>query len=87
MDKQLPDKLRTELPGILTWAVRGCLQWQEHGLEAPKRVTEATDDYRVEIDTLGDFLEERCEFDPDYKTTSKDLYSAYQAWCLENSID
>ena len=34
-DKQLPDKLAAELPGILAWCVRGCLAWQEIGEPAP----------------------------------------------------
>ena len=29
IDRDLPSKLRAELPGILAWAVRGCRQWQE----------------------------------------------------------
>ena len=28
-DRSLADKLRTELPGILLWAVQGCLDWQQ----------------------------------------------------------
>ena len=36
-DSDLPDKLKAELPGILAWAVRGCLEWQEQGLAAPPR--------------------------------------------------
>src|SRR4029077_1878469 len=27
-DKELPNKLRCELPGILAWALKGCLEWQ-----------------------------------------------------------
>jgi putative DNA primase/helicase len=27
-DKRLDERLRAELPGILAWAVRGCLEWQ-----------------------------------------------------------
>src|SRR5215218_9119011 len=32
-DKQLPAKLRDELPGILAWAVEGCLEWRREGLQ------------------------------------------------------
>lgn len=32
-DKRLAEKLRTELPGILRWAVEGCLAWQLEGLD------------------------------------------------------
>jgi len=31
-DPKLLDKLIEEAPGILAWAVRGCLQWQQSGL-------------------------------------------------------
>src|SRR5690606_33658354 len=31
-DRDLPSKLRGELPGILAWCVRGCLEWQQIGL-------------------------------------------------------
>ena len=31
-DTTLPDKLLAELPGILAWAVQGCLTWQQEGL-------------------------------------------------------
>jgi putative DNA primase/helicase len=35
-DKRLKDALRQELPGILAWLVRGCLAWQEQGLNPPR---------------------------------------------------
>lgn len=35
IDKQLQTKLSAELPGILAWAVQGCLNWQQHGLGEP----------------------------------------------------
>jgi putative DNA primase/helicase len=34
-DKKLGQKLLAELPGILAWAVRGCLDWQKNGLGNP----------------------------------------------------
>src|SRR5208283_4668705 len=54
-DKQLPAKLRDELPGILAWAVRGCLDWQRHGLEDPKAIIAATADYQNAEDVLLNF--------------------------------
>ena len=36
-DAQLTDKLKQELPGILNWAVEGCLQWQRQGLRSTPR--------------------------------------------------
>ena len=52
-------------PAILTWAVRGCLMWQKDGLKVPKRVAHATDKYREEMDSLSDFLADRCVVDPE----------------------
>ena len=86
-DKDLPEKLRAEWPGIMAWAVRGCLEWLEHGLRAPKQVTAATDSYRQEMDTLAEFFEDCCELGTDLESTTKALYSAFQAWCEETNVD
>src|SRR5215213_6273154 len=42
-DPTLSDVLRGELPGILAWAVDGCLAWQRNGLGTPEAVRVATD--------------------------------------------
>ena len=34
-ETDLAEKLMSELSGILNWAVQGCLDWQEHGLQTP----------------------------------------------------
>lgn len=57
VDPQLGVKLLTEAPGILVWAVRGCLQWQESGITTPAKVMEATADYRAEMDYFADYLD------------------------------
>ena len=51
-DRQLTEKLVAEWPGILAWAVRGCLEWQAHqcDLEFPEQVEEATAEYRGDSD-------------------------------------
>jgi putative DNA primase/helicase len=41
-DKDLLQKLRAELLGILAWAVRSCLEWQKIGLCPPPEVLAAT---------------------------------------------
>ena len=54
-DKTLGNKLLSELPGILNWALEGCRLWQAEGLTAPAAVQAATQEYREEMDVLGDF--------------------------------
>jgi putative DNA primase/helicase len=79
-DKTLGEKLRAELPGILAWAVRGCLEWQREGLGEPEEVRRATDAYRAEQDTLGAFLEEACFVHPEAKVQASKLLEVYQEW-------
>lgn len=86
-DKRLPAKLRAELPGILAWAVRGHVEWLEHGLGEPNEVRAATNEYRSEMDVLGEFIEDRCKVDPDAKVVVGDLYEAYEVWCAKNGED
>ena len=80
-DPKLPEKLREELPGILAWMVKGCLEWQEHGLEEPESVKSATDQYRQEMDTLAAFLEDRCVVHRDAVAPATPLYKRYRLWC------
>jgi putative DNA primase/helicase len=80
-DPKLPDKLRNELAGVFSWMVEGCLEWQEHGLEEPKTVTDATNQYREEMDTLASFLDEVCVTGPHYRVLAEGLYQRYAMWC------
>lgn len=84
VDPTLSARLRDELPGILAWAVRGCLAWQERGLRAPRTVVAAVQEYRTEMDQLGEFLEDRCVITPDAHAPARDLYAAYKEWCLDS---
>lgn len=80
-DRHFKDKLRPEWPGILRWAVEGCLAWQREGLGEPEEVRAATEGYRAEMDVLGDFIAEVCVMERDARVSSADLYGAYTDWC------
>ena len=82
-DRQLLTKLRSELPGILAWAVRGCLEWQRRGLLPPECVRAAGNEYRAEADTLGRFIEESCELGRLYEVKASILQSRYFRFCEE----
>ena len=83
-DKQLGEKLKKEGEAILAWAVKGCLAWQNEGLNPPRQVLEAVSEYQEETDRLGEFFEDCCSLNPLAKTTTRDLYSAYEMWCADN---
>jgi len=48
-----------EYSGILNWAIKGWLEWQKNGLGIPVEVTEATNEYRNEMDLQ---LNNRCNW-------------------------
>jgi putative DNA primase/helicase len=80
LDRQLLE----EASGILAWLVRGCLLWQKHGLDPPRKVTEATEQYRRSEDLLADFIEECLLVEPGAKAKSSDIYSRFQDWYTAN---
>lgn len=84
-DPGLKQKLMAELPGILAWAVRGCLAWQQDGLGVPDEVREATEDYRESMDPLGGFLAECCALEPGATATARELYTTYLKWAEANA--
>ena len=83
-DHELADKLRDELPGILAWAVRGCIDWQREGLREPPEVIEATEAYRAEQDVLGTYLDDVCHVASGCECRAKELRSAYEQWSQQN---
>jgi len=83
-DNKLAQKLLTELPGILAWAVRGCMEWQKDGLGMPAEVRVATADYQAEMDTFANFFADCCVAHAEARVAIKDLYEAHQSWCEEN---
>jgi putative DNA primase/helicase len=83
-DTKLQDKLREEWPGILTWAVLGCLAWRDEGLPMPDEVKAATAEYKHEQDTMQPFIEDRCNIDKTNHAKASELYTAYKAWAEIN---
>ena len=87
VDKNLPYKLREELPQILHWAVEGCMMWQKEGLGLPKVIMDATKEYRNEMDLLATFIENCVVID---YTSSENilagtLFQIYCSWAKQNN--
>ncbi len=78
------EQLREEWPGILRWAVEGCLLWQNEGIAKPDEVAQATDDYRAGSDVIGGFISDCCTLHDLAKCRTADLYAAYVGWCGGN---
>ncbi len=80
-DRELPEKLKAESPGILRWCVGGCIAWQRKGLAAPDSVLAAPRAYREESDMIGQFIQECCAVGESKEVRGGVLYWAYTAWC------
>lgn len=81
-DPFLLEKLKAEYEGILNWAVNGCCMWLNEGLKEPEEIRAATEEYRKNMDVLGDFINECCVIgDRRYQSLASDLYKKYNTWC------
>ena len=85
-DKHLTSKLRSELSGILNWAIEGCLEWQDEGLITPKVILNATKEYKTEMDRIKSWMLDCCTKDakPESSTRVSDIYQSYKNWAKSN---
>lgn len=83
-DDQLNEKLLAEFPGILAWAVRGAVAWNEQGLNPPAAVLGATRAYQVEADAIARFVSEATVQDPNGRAPASQILDSYRLWCDAN---
>jgi putative DNA primase/helicase len=81
-NRRLKDALLEEkqLSGILRWAVEGCREYLEHGLEYPDEVLEATAAYKSESDQVEQFLAECCVRGDGFSARARPLYLEFCKW-------
>jgi putative DNA primase/helicase len=79
-DPKLREKLRCELPGVLRWAVNGCVAWRQHGLNPPAAVLAAVREYRSKEDVVASFVQECCAEVPNGQVTTAALFDEYKEW-------
>lgn len=79
-DPQLPEKIRAEGSGLLNWCLDGYRAWRREGLNPPPEVRGAGDEYRKDMDIVGQWVEEHTEVCPGGITPTADLYRAYVWW-------
>ncbi|CAA2104966.1 hypothetical protein MBUL_02959 [Methylobacterium bullatum] len=76
-DDTLKARLRAEWPGILSWAILGCLDWQANGLVRPEVVTATTQAYFETQDTFQLWIDECCEIGKLAASTNEDLWDSW----------
>ena len=79
-DSNLPYKLIKEAPGILSWIIQGCLNWQNEGLAPPDIVRQASKEYFEEEDIIKQWINECCVIGLDKIETSGKLFESCSLW-------
>ena len=79
-DLLLPEKLRSEYPGILEWMLAGCLVWQRDGLSTPASVHEASQGYLEAEDMLGQWIADRVVDEIGSRTQRSWLFEDWVRW-------
>lgn len=87
VDRELPDKLRAEYPGIFNWLITGVCAWLVEGLNPPKRIDEALEDYRKGSSPFGEWLAEWVVFDKAEKTPASFFYTSFKDWLTARDPD
>ncbi|MBD8052038.1 DNA primase family protein [Limnohabitans radicicola] len=84
-DPNLVKKLKSELSGILNWAIKGAEAWQvNRRLKVPDTMRKEADVYRSESDIIGQWLSENCNVQVGEKESAAALYNDYGNWCRSN---
>src|SRR5262249_60277920 len=66
----------------------GCLEWQRVGLAPPRIVTDTTDDYFTQQDTVGQWIEDCAnpEAGPFAFELSSVLFTSWKVWCEKQNL-
>ena len=76
------EEFEAEGSGILSWMVRGCLEYRKRGLAEPEVVKAAIQSYRENEDVLGRWIKEECSVGPEVgEAPAAGLYAVYRNWC------
>jgi phage/plasmid-associated DNA primase len=67
----------------LNWALEGLAAYLKQGLDPPKAVLASTEDYRADMDVVGQWIDERCERDPNATVLTSVAYRDYAQWAAD----
>jgi P4 family phage/plasmid primase-like protien len=87
IDKNLGEKLAAEGPAILRWAIDGCIEWQQRGLDPPPCIREATDKYLADEDVILRWIEAAGEFSPASWQSAAELWTSWKRFAEKAGED
>ena len=75
-----------EHAGILNWMIEGYQMWKEKSIEdsMPEHLIEIKEEYKAEMDTIAQFIQEDCVIEDTARIPSAELYQHYNNWCIQN---
>lgn len=87
-DPMLKEKLARELSGILTMVLRSYGEaLRRNKFTDPESCITAKQEWRIEADQVAEFISEMCELTVGWRTSSKELYEAYEGWARSAGIN
>ena len=87
-DHGLTDKLLTELPGILNWAIAGWADLKRSGhFKQPPSGRQALEQLEDLSSPIGAFVRERCESGPSCTVEVEEIFGAWKTWCEAQGRD
>ena len=72
------------MSGILNWMLEGYRMYRSQGLAMPDSVKQATMDYQMFSDKMGQFFDENIQEKPGSELRRAAIYTRYKEWCQEN---
>ena len=86
-DKTLTEKLIAENSGILNWLIQGYALWRKEGLNEPEAIRDANEEYRMDMDAVGTFVNDCFDLDASmrWRLPNQMLYQTYIKWCNANN--
>ncbi len=87
-DIELTDRLATELPGILNWAIEGWISLQKRGhFVQPKSSEEVISELEYLGSPISEFIRDRCVTGPEFSVPIEELFKAWKQWCQSQGSD
>jgi putative DNA primase/helicase len=76
-----------ERAGIFNWLLEGLKIYMEEGMKAniPAQIEKYTDEYRQDMDPVGEFMADCLIADIDGEVQARKMYEAYERWCHDNA--
>jgi P4 family phage/plasmid primase-like protien len=83
-DKEVENKLKSEYQGIAAALVRACMDYQKQGLALPNEVLKNMEDYKTEMDVIGEWIGDCCTVSESICVSSTELFRHFAQWCERN---